>query len=201
MNAKRVANSGSFKKGHIPKNKGCGYEKITCSICGNVVLRRKRKNRKSSFCSSKCFGISIRHNSDEDRINAIRDSRKKWKINNKERSKEIDKIGRRKRMRRLGIRTNISKNEDEFYQELIKSFSPQEITRNNRDIIRNPYTGYPLELDFYIPSIKTAYEINGICHRKPVRGGVDKLLARIKNDNIKKEECQKLGINLIVINV
>ena len=55
-----------------------------------------------------------------------------------------------------------------------------------------------LELDIYIPSLKLAFEINGIFHYKPIFG-IEKLEKIIKKDNLKKEKCSNKGILLISI--
>ena len=58
-----------------------------------------------------------------------------------------------------------------------------------------------LRFDFYIPEIKTCIEYNGSQHYKPIDffGGEKTYLYQLKNDNIKKEFCEKNGIDLIVI--
>lgn len=54
------------------------------------------------------------------------------------------------------------------------------------------------ELDIYIPSLKLAFELNGIFHYKPIYG--DNKLKQIQaNDQNKFEQCQKHGISLCVL--
>jgi len=66
-----------------------------------------------------------------------------------------------------------------------------EIIRNDRIQIMNPNTGRRLELDVWIPEMKKAIEFNGkYWHSKP---------DVIKRDEIKKEQCLKNGIDLLVI--
>ena len=58
-----------------------------------------------------------------------------------------------------------------------------------------------LRFDFYIPSLNTCIEYNGIQHYRPIEffGGQDRYLDQIKNDNIKRKFCDKNGIKLIII--
>lgn len=56
------------------------------------------------------------------------------------------------------------------------------------------------ELDIYIPSLKIAFELNGITHYKPIYGE-DKLKYTKKNDRKKKKKCKELNIRLIVIDI
>ncbi len=54
------------------------------------------------------------------------------------------------------------------------------------------------ELDIYIPSLKLAFELNGIYHYEPIHG-YDKYNKIINNDNNKFQLCQKKSISLCVI--
>ena len=65
------------------------------------------------------------------------------------------------------------------------------IIENDRTQIVNPLTGYNLELDVWIPSIKKAIEYNGIYWHS--------FIDRQIKDRIKKEQCEKLGIKLLII--
>jgi len=80
------------------------------------------------------------------------------------------------------------------------------------EIISNNHTGIRIltnkknvlscryELDIYIPDKKIAIEINGITHYQPIYGE-EKLLLIKERDRIKKEECEKLGITLLVFDI
>ena len=63
-----------------------------------------------------------------------------------------------------------------------------------------------LRFDFYIAEFKTVIEFNGQHHYEPVRfGGMSleeaksKFEKQIRNDNIKKEFCERNGYNLLII--
>lgn len=55
------------------------------------------------------------------------------------------------------------------------------------------------ELDIYIPSLKLAFELNGISHYEPIYG-VDKLNNIKNNDNRKIQACLEQEIELYIIN-
>ena len=66
-----------------------------------------------------------------------------------------------------------------------------EILYNNKEIINS-------ELDIYIPSLKLAFELNGIVHYEPIYG--EEKLNKIKsNDNNKFQLCIEQKISLCVI--
>jgi hypothetical protein len=64
----------------------------------------------------------------------------------------------------------------------------------------NKIDSLEMELDIYVPSLKLAFELNGIFHYEPIFG--DKKLQNIqRNDTNKFEKCQQLGISLCIIDV
>lgn len=56
------------------------------------------------------------------------------------------------------------------------------------------------EFDIYIPSLKLAFELNGIYHYEPIHG-IDKLSKVQSNDNRKFQACIEHGIELCIIDV
>jgi len=75
-------------------------------------------------------------------------------------------------------------------QDLVKSMIPGVIC-NDRTQIVNPLTGWNLELDIWIPSMRKAIEYNGLHWHNDS-------YVKIK-DTIKLEQCRKLDIDLLVI--
>ena len=76
-------------------------------------------------------------------------------------------------------------------EQLTKLYPVLEINFNKTNIINS-------ELDIYIPSLKLAFELNGIFHYEPIYGK-EKLDKTKNNDDRKFQICSKLGISLCVI--
>ena len=68
----------------------------------------------------------------------------------------------------------------------------------NLDFIFNGKEEINSELDIYIPSLKLAFELNGIFHYEPIFGN-DKLNQIQNNDSNKFQKCQEKGISLCII--
>jgi len=82
-----------------------------------------------------------------------------------------------------------SKPEKEI-QEYVKTFNIKQIN-NDRTQILNPNTGCYLELDVFLPEINKAIEFNGMYWHS--------LSNVIEHDMIKRKECERIGIELLVI--
>ena len=79
-----------------------------------------------------------------------------------------------------------------FIEEQLKSLCQDyEILFNDKQAINS-------ELDIYIPSLKLAFELNGIFHYEPIYGR-DKLGQIQNNDNRKFQACLENGIELCII--
>lgn len=75
--------------------------------------------------------------------------------------------------------------------KLIELFPALEIHFNRKDAISS-------ELDFYIPSLKLAFELNGIFHYEPIYG--NEKLSQIQNNDCRKfQACLEKGIELCII--
>ena len=81
---------------------------------------------------------------------------------------------------------------EQYIEEKLHGIYPNlEIHFNRKDAINS-------ELDIYIPSLKLAFELNGIFHYEPIHG--DKRLSQIQNnDNRKFQACLEKGIELCII--
>lgn len=86
--------------------------------------------------------------------------------------------------------TRVSKLEKFIQQKLTEKYS-FEIHFNRKDAINS-------ELDIYIPSLKLAFELNGIFHYEPIYGA-DQLSKIQNNDNRKFQACLERGIELCII--
>lgn len=87
--------------------------------------------------------------------------------------------------------TNISKLEKWIQLKLIKIYPNLNFEFNLTNTIN-------AELDIYIPSLKLAFELNGIFHYEPIFGK-DKLEKTQNNDKRKFQACLEGGIELCVI--
>jgi hypothetical protein len=83
-----------------------------------------------------------------------------------------------------------------FLNQLIKQSFPDLLVEENiRTILPSK-----LEIDIFIPQLKLAIELNGPIHYFPIFGQ-DRLKKCQNRDILKQEEINKLGLNLIVINI
>lgn len=89
--------------------------------------------------------------------------------------------------------TRRSKLEQYLEQQLIVLYPNLQFDFNKKDAINS-------ELDIYIPSLKLAFELNGIYHYEPIHGQ-DKLSQIQNNDHRKFQACAELGISLCIIDV
>lgn len=87
--------------------------------------------------------------------------------------------------------TKVSKLEVWLAEKLTAEYPNLEIHYNRKDAINS-------ELDIYIPSLKLAFELNGIFHYEPIYGE-DKLKQIQNNDNRKFQACLENGIELVII--
>lgn len=87
--------------------------------------------------------------------------------------------------------TRRSKLEQYIEKELLSLYPSLEILFNDREAINS-------ELDIFIPSLKLAFELNGIFHYEPIYGQ-DKLDQIQNNDDRKFQACLEQGIELCII--
>jgi hypothetical protein len=87
--------------------------------------------------------------------------------------------------------TRRSKLEKWLEKQLTQLYPNLEIHFNRKDAIES-------ELDIYIPSLKLAFELNGIFHYEPIYG--QEKLAQIQNNDTNKfQACQEKDISLCII--
>lgn len=91
--------------------------------------------------------------------------------------------------KKFGIKR--SKLEKFLEEQLISIYPNLEFHFNQKDMINS-------ELDIYIPSLKLAFELNGIFHYEPIFG--EESLRRIKNNDERKfQACLERGIEFCTI--
>lgn len=88
--------------------------------------------------------------------------------------------------------TKTSKLERFIQNALIQEYPDLEFLFNDKITINN------LELDIYIPSLKLAFELNGIVHYEPIYG-LDRFKIVKNHDKQKLIRCYEKGIELVVI--
>ncbi len=88
-----------------------------------------------------------------------------------------------------GVR--ISKLERWIQSELLLKYPKIKFVFNGKQAINS-------ELDIYIPSLKLAFELNGVFHYEPIFGK-EKLIKIQNNDNRKFQACLEKGIELCII--
>lgn len=81
-----------------------------------------------------------------------------------------------------------------YLEEALKTkYNNLEIHFNRKDTINS-------ELDIYIPSMKLAFELNGIFHYEPIYG--EQKLNQIQNNDTRKfQACLEKGIEMCIIDV
>jgi hypothetical protein len=89
--------------------------------------------------------------------------------------------------------TRISKLERWLQEQLPILYPSLEFNFNRTDAING-------ELDIFIPSLKLAFELNGIFHYEPIYGA-EKLAKMQTNDTRKSQACFERGIELCIIDV
>jgi len=90
--------------------------------------------------------------------------------------------------------TAMYKSESIAYKLIKEFYGDVEILVNHRpDWLKNPFTGFNLELDFYIPSKSVAYEIQGPHHYKKS----DR--SQQWRDKYKKQQCEYKRITLVTV--
>ncbi len=173
-----------------------------CCNCGKIFTKRKkdikeclinRKKQSGKYCSAKCAStnkivpkelvnckncdVSFEkhvHNIKRT-VNHFCSSSCAAKYNNTHKTKG----------------TRVSKLEKWLSEQLSILYPNIEILYNRKEAINS-------ELDIYIPSLKLAFELNGIFHYEPIYGF--NTLNKIKNnDNRKFQACLENNIELVII--
>ena len=172
-----------------------------CSYCNQpfkILLQNdsssKRKNVKNRFCSLSCNGksqitkIKVKCNNCSKLFLKLPNQIKKTKNNfcSKSCSAIYNNLHKTKGTRRSNLEIWLEKQLTLLYPDLKINF-------NKKDTINS-------ELDIYIPSLKLAFELNGIYHYEPIHG-VNKMNQIQNNDHRKILACAEKDIELCIIDV
>lgn len=174
-----------------------------CDVCGTITKRikkhffdKKKNNSKYDFCSHKCQAKIQNTKVSCVCLNCGKEFyRQKKEL---ERSKNGNHFCSRSCMAYYN-----NSHKDYGYRRSKFEIYTEEILRNkfpNLEIIFNNSSVIGYELDIYIPSLKLAFEINGIFHYKPIFGEY-KFQRTQEIDKAKLNECEVQGIQLIVIDI
>ena len=174
-----------------------------CDVCGTITKRikkhffdKKKNNSKYDFCSHKCQAKIQNTKVSCVCLNCGKEFyRQKKEL---ERSKSGNYFCSRSCMAYYN-----NSHKDYGYRRSKFEIYTEEILRNkfpNLEIIFNNSSVIGYELDIYIPSLKLAFEINGIFHYKPIFGEY-KFQRTQEIDKAKLNECEVQGIQLIVIDI
>lgn len=180
------------------ENCGCEFEKQKRFLKSYLKLKESGKKvtlGSIRFCSKNCENIKKTRDSTietkckncETTILVKNHTLRKSKSGNSFCSKSCS-AKYNNRNKKFGIRR--SKLEKFIESKLIENYD-FEILFNDKNLIGS-------ELDIYIPSLKLAFEINGIFHYEPIFGQ-DKLNSTIINDGQKFIKCFENEISLYVI--
>lgn len=174
--------------------------KTICDNCGRSFSKETRAYNQSEkhgynhYCSNKC---SFTNRNYKQKVTC-----KQCGINFLKRLYEIKKYPNHFCSRSCAVTYNnthkkygikISKLELWLAKELPKFYPSLEFHFTRKDAINS-------ELDIYIPSLKLAFELNGIFHYEPIYGK-DKLAQIINNDQRKFQACIENDIELCIIDV
>lgn len=175
--------------------------KYICEECGNEFFPLKRNVQYSKlkglnrirFCSKQCSGRNSKKEILLECANCGKQVYKKRKERKKSKSGNIfcgKSCSASFNNRNKSTGTRRSKLELWIEKEL-KSEYKFEIIFNGKEIINS-------ELDIYIPSLKLAFELNGIFHYEPIYG--EEKLKNIKNNDDRKfQACLEKNIELCII--
>ena len=177
---------------------------LECYSCGITFFKTKNyiknlilnKNNQTvgKFCSIKCVGLSatkIKHISCKNcnkNINKIPGEIKKSKSGNMFCNKSCAATYNNKHKTHGTRRSKL----EIWLESKLKELYP------NLEIDFNKKTAIDSELDIYIPSLKLAFELNGIFHYEPIFGK-DKLGQIQNNDSNKFQKCIEKEISLCII--
>jgi hypothetical protein len=170
-----------------------------CSICEKKFYKikydlqkiiKKNNKHKPLFCSYECMRTREKVNCTNCSIEfeKIPTEIKKSKSGNHFCSKTCSTTYNNKN-KTFGTRR--SKLEIWLEQELKLIYPNMHIDFNKKDTIGS-------ELDIFIPTLKTAFELNGILHYEPIYG-LDKLNKIQENDMSKTKACSEANIDLFII--
>jgi hypothetical protein len=173
------------------------YLPLLCVACDSMFLKEKRvlqRNEPHLFCSSSCgqktihpkipFNCTFCGNPSSKKKSFFFDKRIKNHFCSQSCAASFNNTHKTTGNRR-------SKLEIWLEENLIAHFPKLNFEFNQKSCINS-------ELDIYVPSLKLAFELNGIFHYEPIYG-IEKLTQTTNNDARKFQACFKQGVELCII--
>lgn len=172
---------------------------VECDGCGKTfhrtkrsIIRHKAQEKKKAFCSDMCShssrNQSVTKPCEQCGLPVVRHANQVRKHPKSFCNRSCSAMYRNAN-KIQGVRR--SKLEAWLEQQLLALYPLLEFHFNRKDAINS-------ELDIYIPSLKLAFELNGIFHYEPIFGS-EKLGQIQNNDQRKHQACNERGIELCLI--
>lgn len=176
--------------------------KLECCICNTSFFRHSAEHKRNierqtkPYCSRKCMGkgktakLTQRYNCQNCGLTIVKIA----SVVNESKTKRFfctKNCSASYNNRHKTFGTRRSKLEQWLEVQLTNLYPSLEILYNDVGTIN-------AELDIYIPSLKLAFELNGIFHYEPIFGE-NKLQIIKSNDNRKFQACLEQGIELCII--
>ena len=163
-----------------------------CNYCSKTIYKQKSLIKDNNYCNTTCYG-NFYNRTEQVICKGCGINFPKKRSNILKSKNHFHTTSCANMYNNLHRKTkNRSKLEIIIQDSLVILFPNLDIQYNNRKEI-----GY--ELDIYIPSLKLAFEINGIRHYSPING--KERLDKVKiTDETKILECKNRNIDLTVIN-
>lgn len=175
---------------------------VICTHCNKIYSKLKKKilsnfktfNLYPKFCSNKCQRMSIKH------IHVLEitcnNCNQYFEIRKSQYQKSVNHFCSQSCAATFNNKnkthgTKRSKLEVYLKNKLQELYPNLKIVFNGKEAISS-------ELDIYIPSLKLAFELNGIFHYEPIFGN-NKLNQIQNNDSNKFQKCQEKEISLCII--
>jgi hypothetical protein len=169
------------------------FKTLICKHCSKSFLRELRqiKPNRTTFCSSECSHKSSVKSQTVCCLNCGIYFTKKYT--------EIIKRANHFCTQSCSATYNNTHKTKGFRRSKIEIWLEEKLTKlYDIPIIFNGKEAINSELDIYIPSLKLAFELNGIFHYEPIYG-LEKLSQIQNNDSRKFQACLEQGIELCII--
>ncbi len=193
----RQENSDSFRR-WMEKNRAYNYERR--AAWGRRNREKQRAQWRRSYARHRDERIAVARAYRSQNNEQIKESRRRRYREDPEYRNTKIAASQRWRRERGSMPAGESGPERIIGKVLGEVFGQDNVKRKDRSTIRNPVTGYPLELDFVVSGARLAIEVQGATHTRPIHGK-KKFEAVQRNDRLKRRLCRQKRILLVEIYV